>query len=519
MHISVFNFSDHLPHDLQDEWTSFAQEYISNGNKADRTKNLNLLGHLVFKLIADAQSIVKSNQPAFIAKELSNFIAQNTRSDGSDFESLRSDLWHAMTALAKSEYEELRNAANHNLACEWEALEQYHGLQELSIRANVKSTSEWQKHVELQKSQAGSLISGILLAGVNRTLHSRSRKAAKLLEYMGFTADQAYEHACDVFQSSLFRYDKDKGIPFNSYLTMRLKYNLPRLLMGETEDFVSLDARSRDGERTHYDILENEKSVGPEIIAIANEGRANIEAALQKIKPNYKEILRLRLGFTDDGIPLSVQEIGDRLGTTGENIRQIQERAIMALTKVLQPHKASEQPIRWEPKLPPAELRPEIKKRKKEKTKHNESTAPAVEQIKISVPRIPRYKSPSLMRRISEGEPIESLLEDIQHEAKKLESPIPKTRREGLDKLIGGGSLYGALLSNIRRDQNLSQADLGQKAEMSKEMIGTIESGATRVSPEKHAQLCRALQLAKDSSLHKILEQAMQSDFHVKNKR
>ncbi len=51
---------------------------------------------------------------------------------------------------------------------------------------------------------------------------------------------------------------------------------------------------------------------------------------IQKLTPREREILELRLGLRDE-TPLSLAEVGDKLGITRERVRQLEDRALRRL--------------------------------------------------------------------------------------------------------------------------------------------------------------------------------------------
>jgi RNA polymerase primary sigma factor len=57
---------------------------------------------------------------------------------------------------------------------------------------------------------------------------------------------------------------------------------------------------------------------------------------LDKMDPREAAILRMRFGL-DNGNPLTLREIGDRLGLTRERVRQIADEALGKLSEILQP--------------------------------------------------------------------------------------------------------------------------------------------------------------------------------------
>ena len=56
-----------------------------------------------------------------------------------------------------------------------------------------------------------------------------------------------------------------------------------------------------------------------------------LRAALRTLDQRELRILVQRYGFIEDGIPRTLEEIGDEFGLTPERIRQIEKRALTKL--------------------------------------------------------------------------------------------------------------------------------------------------------------------------------------------
>jgi len=56
----------------------------------------------------------------------------------------------------------------------------------------------------------------------------------------------------------------------------------------------------------------------------------DLQKALDKLTPIERNIIYLRFGL-DDGIPRTLEEIGNEYGITRERIRQIQDKAMRKL--------------------------------------------------------------------------------------------------------------------------------------------------------------------------------------------
>lgn len=83
-----------------------------------------------------------------------------------------------------------------------------------------------------------------------------------------------------------------------------------------------------DGQLSDY--IEDESIVSPEIEAIENVAKEELEKVISTLKPREQQIIRLRFGF-DDSEAKSLQEIGDILGISGERVRQLESRSLKEL--------------------------------------------------------------------------------------------------------------------------------------------------------------------------------------------
>lgn len=83
-----------------------------------------------------------------------------------------------------------------------------------------------------------------------------------------------------------------------------------------------------DGQLSDY--IEDENIVSPEIEAIKNVAKEELEKIISTLKPRDQQIIRLRFGF-DDAEAKSLQEIGDVLGISGERVRQLESRSLKEL--------------------------------------------------------------------------------------------------------------------------------------------------------------------------------------------
>lgn len=92
---------------------------------------------------------------------------------------------------------------------------------------------------------------------------------------------------------------------------------------------VSLEALLGEGES-----FEDPRSASPDDEMAADNERVQLQGLLESIDPREAEVLRLRFGI-DAETPLTLREIGERLGVSRERVRQIETRALRKLTDMI----------------------------------------------------------------------------------------------------------------------------------------------------------------------------------------
>ena len=89
--------------------------------------------------------------------------------------------------------------------------------------------------------------------------------------------------------------------------------------------YLSLDAPISEGDETSYlDMLEEKDAVSAEENLFQHSMEDDIDELLRDLEPREKEIIRMRFGF--DGDPMTLEEIGRKIGLSRERIRQIEKK-------------------------------------------------------------------------------------------------------------------------------------------------------------------------------------------------
>jgi RNA polymerase primary sigma factor len=87
-----------------------------------------------------------------------------------------------------------------------------------------------------------------------------------------------------------------------------------------------------------HEMLSDEKTQTPEDIVLGRDEVQTIYMLLNKIDQREAEILKLRFGL-EDGQPLTLKEIGEKVGLTRERVRQIENEALKKLNAYLSTNK------------------------------------------------------------------------------------------------------------------------------------------------------------------------------------
>lgn len=90
---------------------------------------------------------------------------------------------------------------------------------------------------------------------------------------------------------------------------------------------VSLESLLGEGET-----LEDPRASAPDAEALELSDRSRLQSMLDSIDPREAEVLKLRFGI-DVETPLTLREIGARLGVSRERVRQIEVRALRKLSE------------------------------------------------------------------------------------------------------------------------------------------------------------------------------------------
>jgi RNA polymerase primary sigma factor len=106
-----------------------------------------------------------------------------------------------------------------------------------------------------------------------------------------------------------------------------------RYLKKINQDTFSLDKPFSDDEEndsSYKDIIKDESTISPEDSASQDLMIQQLNEILKDILPREQKVLRMRFGL-EDGIPHTLEEVGEVFGVTRERIRQIEMKALKKL--------------------------------------------------------------------------------------------------------------------------------------------------------------------------------------------
>lgn len=114
---------------------------------------------------------------------------------------------------------------------------------------------------------------------------------------------------------------------------MNLPVSRITLLKSVSRKPASLDSPLGDDEgSTLAEVIPDEKAANPYERLQSKSLVGDVNSVLAQLEPREADIIRLRFGL--EGLePLTLEEVGDKIGVTRERVRQLQEQALRQLRK------------------------------------------------------------------------------------------------------------------------------------------------------------------------------------------
>lgn len=104
------------------------------------------------------------------------------------------------------------------------------------------------------------------------------------------------------------------------------------LLIESTHSILSLDQPVReDGDESQLDRMSVDEEIDPTAELDWRTIGEALQRAMRSLSPREREILRLRYGAEENDKPLTLRQIGARVGLSGERVRQIEAQALERL--------------------------------------------------------------------------------------------------------------------------------------------------------------------------------------------
>ena len=140
----------------------------------------------------------------------------------------------------------------------------------------------------------------------------------------------------DRIRRSSSRFSQEEGRPISIEETASNLEMTPRRVQAALDTqkrAVSLDASlGEDGDRTYYEYFADTGALPDEEVIQQDLGE-RVREALLDLQPRDAEVISLTFGL--DGDPLTLKQVGERMGLTRERVRQIRNRGLRQLRRRL----------------------------------------------------------------------------------------------------------------------------------------------------------------------------------------
>jgi RNA polymerase sigma factor (sigma-70 family) len=134
------------------------------------------------------------------------------------------------------------------------------------------------------------------------------------------------------------KFDYSKGFKFSTYAVWAIRRNFARSIPSE----FARRSRFRTG---HDELFQQSRDTRSSQLAqerTHQHQHAAITKILGRLQDRERDILSLRFGLGDEAEPMTLQEVGERLGVSKERVRQLEGRALRKLREIAQEEKVEE---------------------------------------------------------------------------------------------------------------------------------------------------------------------------------
>jgi len=130
------------------------------------------------------------------------------------------------------------------------------------------------------------------------------------------------------------RFDFSRGFKLSTYATWAIRKNFARTISEERQRYT----RYVTGRDELLDAAPDHSEAETANNSTEVDGlRAALSKGLKQLDEREREILTGHFGLGDDTGPITLEQLGNRLGVTKERVRQIEKRALAKLRRVLSP--------------------------------------------------------------------------------------------------------------------------------------------------------------------------------------
>ena len=126
--------------------------------------------------------------------------------------------------------------------------------------------------------------------------------------------------------------------PSREDIAQRLGISMNKLasLIKSAQDTISIESptTSKDDTGKLGDLIVDESTLSPDTKVTNDSLLTDVRRMLNQLSPKERDVLIMRYGLDDDGVKITLEEIGSRYNVSRERIRQIENRAISKLKKL-----------------------------------------------------------------------------------------------------------------------------------------------------------------------------------------
>jgi RNA polymerase sigma factor (sigma-70 family) len=126
------------------------------------------------------------------------------------------------------------------------------------------------------------------------------------------------------------KYDFGRGFKFSTYASWAIMKNFARSIPEEKhrrERYVT-------GHDEMFDVSPDHRTDEQDLVASAEQASQRVNRLLEYLDPREQQIIRMRAGLDDNARPMTLEEIGQRMGITKERVRQLNVRIMNKLRSI-----------------------------------------------------------------------------------------------------------------------------------------------------------------------------------------